>query len=267
MRDLDRIKEVREYRITAPQIRRMVVVGHLLLIAVLLLGVQLGRWLRPLDPALLAPQGSGSAATDAALARLRASRGQDGAVRAEGQGGPAPVAEDAAASPGGAEDGAADAAAEPSPAEPGGEGEDPSAAPTPETTPEAVPEPTPEPTPAPTPEPTPAPTPEPPTPKPVDPRPGTSAVSGAAGELPGPPSTKAGFTIQLAAYERFDEARALIDSTRKAGLSSFYQSATVDGRTWHRVRVGWYATRPEAEAAVASIEPHSPFPPYVARFP
>jgi cell division septation protein DedD len=132
--------------------------------------------------------------------------------------------------------------------------------PAPEASPsaEAVADPTPEPTPEPAPEPTPPPMPEP-TPAP--------RVAAAESALPGAPAGKTGFTVQLAAYGNLEEARALIERMRRAGIDAFHQQATVEGKVWHRVRVGVWRDRPSAEAEVAKISPHAPFPPFVTRQP
>ncbi|MBN1885650.1 MAG: SPOR domain-containing protein [Candidatus Krumholzibacteriota bacterium] len=77
----------------------------------------------------------------------------------------------------------------------------------------------------------------------------TNAFSDGSEDLPG-----VGFTIQLGAFseqenaERFAaELRDLIDGLRIERIER-------GGRTWHRIRVGRYGTREEAEAAAARIK-------------
>jgi cell division septation protein DedD len=77
-----------------------------------------------------------------------------------------------------------------------------------------------------------------------------------------------GFTIQLAAYPSPKEADELVASLRSAGFAeAFYQVATVNGRTWYRVRVGIYGSRPEAESAAGRLAGVSPYDPYITTHP
>jgi cell division septation protein DedD len=73
--------------------------------------------------------------------------------------------------------------------------------------------------------------------------------------------------VQLAAYESADKARDLISSLRGKGIEAFHQQGDVEGTTWHRVRVGVYASRAEAELGAARLVGASPFDPYVTRIP
>lgn len=77
-----------------------------------------------------------------------------------------------------------------------------------------------------------------------------------------------GFTIQLAAYPSKDEAESLVGNLRGAGFEqAFYQVATVNGRTWYRVRVGVYRSRAEAESAAKRLAGASPYDPYITPHP
>jgi cell division septation protein DedD len=77
-----------------------------------------------------------------------------------------------------------------------------------------------------------------------------------------------GFTIQLAAYPSPKEADELVASLRSAGFEeAFYQVAKVNGRTWYRVRVGIYGSRPEAESAAGRLAGVSPYDPYITTHP
>ena len=80
--------------------------------------------------------------------------------------------------------------------------------------------------------------------------------------------TGRGWTIQLAAYPSKDEAESLVENLRGSGFDqSFYQVATVNGRTWYRVRVGVYRSRAEAESAAKRLAGASPYDPYITPHP
>jgi cell division septation protein DedD len=263
VRDLDRIREVREYRVTGPQLASLLGLIGVLVGAGFALGLQVGLLRQPLDEALLAPSPDGGERdSSAVLADLLAEHSRASA-RVGAEAGPE-------ATPGGlSADQVRDLleeeertpelvalddtrAAEPTPEA------------TPEPTPEATPEPTPEATPEPTPEATPVPTPEP-TPAPV-------AVVDSARAKPSterlpPPPAGSGWTVQLAAYPTEDEAAKLIRDVRSRGFEAFHQRAEVNGQVWHRVRVGLHPDKASAEAAARTLASASPYDPFVTRHP
>lgn len=82
----------------------------------------------------------------------------------------------------------------------------------------------------------------------------TPAPSPAPTPLPAPPTAAtAGFAVQLSAPAAESDANALRDRARAAGLSSFVQRIDTAGGVRYRVRVGPYADRASADAALASV--------------
>jgi cell division septation protein DedD len=262
LRDLERIREVREYRVTGPQLVSLCVLVAVLVAAAGFLGFQLGVWQRPVDEELLLPADAGQEAS-AVLADLLAerdaktsgSRGLTAAEVREQLVGEGLTARDDTR-PG------RDALPQALPLV--------EATPEPTPTPAPSPPPTPTPTPAPSPPPTPTPTPAPPpppTPAPAPtPTPAATPPTPASDGLP-PAPTRRGWTVQLAAYETPAEARALIRTLQAGGHDVFHQEVLVNGTTWHRVRVGLYPSREAAESAAARLANASPYEPFVTRHP
>ena len=62
------------------------------------------------------------------------------------------------------------------------------------------------------------------------------------------------FTLQLKAFSRAEDAEKLAGQMRSNGHSMRVDSAEVKGRTWHRVRLGTYATWSEAVDAKSAFE-------------
>ncbi len=264
MRDLDRIREVREYRVTGPQLVSLLGLIVVLVGASFALGLQFGIWRSPVDEQLLVPMAEGQREASAVLADLlaerdRSSRESDTAARSGGA--------DEAGTPEGL-------SAEQVRTLLDEEDRTPQLVALDDTRPGRADEeglPTPAPTPAPTPEPTPVPPPEPtpaPTPRPevakvevVRPDPADGAT------LPSAPKGARGWTVQLAAYPTKDEAAKLIRSLRSRGFEAFHQEADVSGTAWHRVRVGVFETRAEAEARGRTLASASPYDPYVTQHP
>lgn len=99
------------------------------------------------------------------------------------------------------------------------------------------------------------------------PLPGSSAGAagtskGKAKPMPGPgekrtaalpPSTGGNFTVQISSWASTAKANAEAARLTAAGYTSFVEDAVVGDRTWHRVRIGKYATTKEAEAAAAEL--------------
>ncbi len=114
--------------------------------------------------------------------------------------------------------------------------------------------------------PSPAPTPTPtltPTPTPT---PGTSAVSGTAGAVAPeanptatqeaatrartvttPESSRGAFTLQVAARRKENEARQIAERLIEKGFDARLVTTGTEGNYWHRVRVGSFPTRQDAE--------------------
>jgi cell division septation protein DedD len=76
-----------------------------------------------------------------------------------------------------------------------------------------------------------------------------------------------GYTVQVAAYANPSEALALIRNLRGKGIDAFHQSADVQGKTWHRVRVGMHGSKSAAEDSAKALQSRVPFPPYVTSQP
>lgn len=65
-----------------------------------------------------------------------------------------------------------------------------------------------------------------------------------------PPATAGGdYAVSFGSFSTIAAADAVVGSLRQSQLPGFRETATVDGRTWYRVRIGPYATRAEAESA------------------
>ncbi len=277
MRDLDRIREVREYRVSGPQAMTFLVSALLLVGSVFVVGYQFGRLGAPADADLLAPLGSAEQSDPGAvLAEMMARRNSEAALSAAARpvsrvgdrltasddttpAVPGLVASDVAslhedaeitqAEPEGSDLPATDAEeAVPDLREvPGGT----DAVAVVELVERSAPEPTPEPAPEPTPEP--------------DLPPESLAVQ-AVSPLPLPPTGK-GYTVQVGAYETEEEAAAAVGVLQARGLPVFLVTAVVNGKTWHRVRVGLHSTRESAEASATQLAGATAFPPYVTTQP
>ena len=293
MRDLDRLKEVREYRVTGPQLAALLSLGVLVVVASFVAGFEAGLWRRPIDEDLMRPAGSdGDRDAGEVLAALLAERSEE----IEDDGGPPRMKApslvtsienpDANAAQQGS--GVDEEASQASPEEAGGEspdgagltvaddtrGPEPEAADVASALPAVALEErlTPEPE-----EPVQAPTPasEPsPEPKSAPPVPATAVEESTKPQevatdasLPASPPGRTGFTVQLAAYPSSMEAGELIGDLRSKGFEAFHQEASVDGKTWYRVRVGVYSSREDAESEARRLSKVSPFTPYVTTQP
>lgn len=73
--------------------------------------------------------------------------------------------------------------------------------------------------------------PKPPPPSPPSPEPAKQVDSGSE------------FAIQVASVQDAEKARMLMARFREKGYPAYCQSSTVDGATWHRVRIGPYPDR------------------------
>jgi DedD protein len=83
----------------------------------------------------------------------------------------------------------------------------------------------------------------------------TSALSAnAQGATPATPAKAEGFVVQLAAFADDKGANSLANKLKKNGYAAYVQPVETSRGTLWRVRVGGYATRPEAEAARATLK-------------
>jgi DedD protein len=254
VRDLDRIQEVSEYRVTGPQLGTLCVLILILVSFAGLAGYQAGVMHGPVDEELLNPNTGAAAGGSAVLADMLAERKfetKPGSDEIEG----VPPRMDAP--------GLGSSLTDPNPdleiveisdAPEGEQAEttsDASAEQSPETVTEEQP------------------------PEDVNPEPATAApetTEEGTEETSTRPASQGpkgrGFTIQLAAYPSSKEADELVASLRAAGFKdAFYQVAKVNGRTWYRVRVGVYRSRPEAESAAGRLAGVSPYDPYITTHP
>ncbi len=289
MRDLERLKEVREYRVTGPQVASLLGLCALLMVAAFVAGFEVGLWQRPVDEQLLEPAGFVDRDPGEVLADLLAERSREEVESASGElpsldsppnpsdaeaeeavGGVIALAESAMAEedkeplviaaeaievvrreavPEGADD--------PLVSDAGARENAPLVA-RDDTQTAAAAEP------------------------PGSGGTGLRSAPVASGQrteglpplvaheplevsrvsLPGPPSTDSGFTVQVGAYESEEEAAGVIERLRKQGFEAFHHQAKVGTKTWHRVRVGVFSSRALAEEEgrkLASVVPFSPF--------
>ncbi len=265
MRDLDRIKEVREFRVTGPQLTSLLLSTLVLASAVFAIGFQLGHLRSPVDLALFEPLGesdqdatsllaamlaekegrtlastaptTGALATDERAgseasepaAALSASDVRDAEVEAERYAAEEAEAERIEAERIEAEEAEAERLAALA------ELEAERAAEERRRVVEVV---------------------ERSFPEGTEPAPELATVTAAppvAPTLPAPPAGR-GYTVQVGAFESIDDAAATIARLRSKGLEAFHVSATVNGTVYHRVRVGLYATQAEATTAAAKLE-------------
>jgi cell division protein FtsN len=278
VRDLDRIHEVPEYRVTGPQLGTLLVLTGLLVGGAGLAGYQAGLMHGPVDEELLSPSTGASSGGGAVLADMLAERDQQKKTQTDGiEGVPprlgAPELGNSLTDPD-PDLAVADRGVVPtelvegqpvgfieSSDESSAEQVDPpeSSDETATEVAEAV---------------TAAKDPEPPEQvlqaeaQPEVQEPSTSA-STSAGVRPLSEAPKGrGFTIQLAAYPSPKEADELVLSLRSAGFDeAFYQVAKVNSRTWYRVRVGIYGSRAEADSAASRLAGVSPYDPYITTHP
>jgi len=86
-------------------------------------------------------------------------------------------------------------------------------------------------------------------------KPAAGAVSQApAAASAATPAKAEGFVVQLAAFADDKGANALANKLKKSGYAAFVQPVETSRGTLWRVRVGGYGSRPEAEAARATLK-------------
>jgi len=71
--------------------------------------------------------------------------------------------------------------------------------------------------------------------------------------LPPPPSGTGTFTVQVSSWESRATADAQAAALVAKGLPAFVEEGVVEGETWHRVRVGRFATEADAEKEAARL--------------
>jgi cell division septation protein DedD len=256
MRDLDRIREVSEYRVTGPQLASLLGLTALLAGAAFLAGYQTGLWRGPLDTELLLPTAEeDTRQAGEALAGLLARR--DAPTMASMA---APVLTTVHADEPVADEPEVSLVSTAFAATPEPEEQLAPLVASDDTKPDSPPETSAE-------------------VDQIEPDPievGPIAVESTPAE-PEPPSTSIedslaatgapagrGWTVQVASYEEASEALALIRMLRGSGLEAFHQSAEVKGTVWHRVRVGLHSSKDAAEKSAIRLAGKVPFPPYVS---
>ncbi|MEE9613794.1 MAG: SPOR domain-containing protein, partial [Thermodesulfobacteriota bacterium] len=85
-------------------------------------------------------------------------------------------------------------------------------------------------------------TPEKPKPAPPEPAPKKTAKTAVA-------PAKKPWAVNVASFISANEANKLRDKLRKAGYNAYTTEFIKDGRKWHRLRTGFYATKDEAGRA------------------
>jgi cell division protein FtsN len=81
-------------------------------------------------------------------------------------------------------------------------------------------------------------------------------------DLPRPRPT-GGYAVQLAAFPTRAEAAALVGIVETAGARVYTMEVEVRGETWHRVRVGRFSRRDDAQAWLPTLTALTPFEPIV----
>jgi DedD protein len=79
------------------------------------------------------------------------------------------------------------------------------------------------------------------------PEPAPSATGGTA-------PAEGGFVIQVFSSPDDDQARQVLDRLTSGGYQAFISPVDVDGRVMHRVRVGPFAERDEAETVAIRVK-------------
>ena len=282
MRDLDRIKEVREFSITGPQLTSLVASALMLAAAVFAIGFQLGRLNSPVDLALLEPLGDSEQDAGTLLAEMLAEKEQTltstaaqapAQLSASDESRPSepvepvePVEPELAARE--AEEPEATDAAPAKPVLTADElrtvGDEPvvtEPVPTLKTQDAGAPKLVVEKIERSFPEEAEAPPGRAPEPVAVVEvvEPAKPAVPDTS--LPGAPAGT-GYTVQVGAFESIEEAADTLRALKSKGHDAFHVSARVNGKTYHRVRVGLYPSGSEADEAakrLAGATPHGTF--------
>jgi len=94
------------------------------------------------------------------------------------------------------------------------------------------------------------------------PAPGTAPEAGSAETASSAAETKrtealpreGGWTVQVNAYPEEKSAQRLVERLKEKGYDAYMVVSNIKGRTWHRVRVGRFATRDEAKKAQEELQ-------------
>lgn len=94
-----------------------------------------------------------------------------------------------------------------------------------------------------------------PNPFPAEARPGTIALTGGGGVVTPPAADMptSGWAIQVAEHAVEADADRYVETLQQAGLSAYKAVALVEGRSVWRVRVGGYASKDGATAALSAV--------------
>ena len=73
-----------------------------------------------------------------------------------------------------------------------------------------------------------------------------------------------GYTVQVGAFQSLDYAQEIVELLKQKGFSPSLTTVFLpDGKTWHRVRVGNFALREEAETMVQELKESGQFEPMI----
>jgi cell division septation protein DedD len=102
-----------------------------------------------------------------------------------------------------------------------------------------------------------------------------SATNAPAPSAPGPPNASAkavrsepsgdGFSIQLAALAKRDEAEGIVRRLTEKGYSAYLMSPSAGAPPVYRVRVGKFKERREAESVSSRLQKEEQFKPWIVR--
>lgn len=65
--------------------------------------------------------------------------------------------------------------------------------------------------------------------------------------------SRRGWSIQVTAFQEKKDASRMVGELESQGYDAFVVSGKVKGKTWHRVRVGWYSDRSMANEALQRL--------------
>ena len=71
---------------------------------------------------------------------------------------------------------------------------------------------------------------------------------------PSVPSPEKKLTIQIASYKEAAEADKMIARLKEKGYSAYKASMDINGKIWHRVRIGYFKDRPDAEPVLQKLK-------------
>jgi cell division septation protein DedD len=77
------------------------------------------------------------------------------------------------------------------------------------------------------------------------------------------PGGAGSYEVQLASWPTAAEAEEMVDLLETAGIRAYRVAADVRGQTWHRVRVGRFASRAKAAEWIGPLTAYTPYDPIV----